>query len=167
MTYTYVILEVSKETFSEVEKALRAAEIYDHAFEGSDKGLVIDMHGLALRMETESKKEKGIPSFKYIMENGATVIVTASTQKEADTFVNMEKVVSVYELHREVHSVDCGGSPIPVDEPVFVLRAQDETAPSVVLHWMECNQQIPEAKMKDAFSIVTRMLKYPKRKKPD
>ena len=27
---------------------------------------------------------------------------------------------------------------IPEDEPVFLIRAQDVTAPSVVLYWAEC-----------------------------
>lgn len=43
MTYTYVILQVSEETYNEIKDKLKAAD-YGHAF---DNG-VIDMHGIAL-----------------------------------------------------------------------------------------------------------------------
>ena len=46
MTYTYVILEVSREVFNEIANKLRTAD-YHHAF--NNEGTVIDMHGIALR----------------------------------------------------------------------------------------------------------------------
>ena len=48
MTYTYVILEVSREVFNEIADKLLTAD-YHHAF--ANGGTVIDMHGIALRSE--------------------------------------------------------------------------------------------------------------------
>ncbi|KKL47558.1 hypothetical protein LCGC14_2334310 [marine sediment metagenome] len=48
MTYTYVILEVSREAFNEIADKLLLAD-YHHAF--NSEGTVIDMHGIALRSE--------------------------------------------------------------------------------------------------------------------
>ena len=48
MTYTYAILEVSPACWQEIAGKLRAAG-YDHAFH--DFGAVLDMAGLALRVE--------------------------------------------------------------------------------------------------------------------
>jgi hypothetical protein len=50
MTYTYVILEVSKQTFDEIKRKLTEAE-YEHVFHDDDDGLVIDMQGIALQEE--------------------------------------------------------------------------------------------------------------------
>lgn len=54
MTYSYVILPVSKAAFDEIAGKLRAAG-YDQAFhdeeDGGLVGLVIDMHGLALQVD--------------------------------------------------------------------------------------------------------------------
>jgi hypothetical protein len=48
MTYTYAILEVSKESWGEIAQLLRAAS-YDHAFHSDDEHCtIIDMHGIAL-----------------------------------------------------------------------------------------------------------------------
>lgn len=44
MTYTYVLMEVSPQTYDEIAKKMRDAE-YDHAF--GDEG-EIDMHGIAI-----------------------------------------------------------------------------------------------------------------------
>ncbi len=54
------------------------------------------------------------------------------------------------------------------DEMLFILRAQDETAPKVVLHWIAKNfDTAPEDKLREAFECAMEMKKYPKRKKPD
>ena len=52
MTYTYAILEVSRAAYDEIAAKLRAAEYY-HVFHDHDVtvGVVIDMHGIALRAE--------------------------------------------------------------------------------------------------------------------
>ena len=50
MTYTYVFVDVSSQTFREVYAALEAAD-YGHAFH--DGGQTIDLHGLALRENPE------------------------------------------------------------------------------------------------------------------
>lgn len=53
-TYTYVLLDVSENTYNEIYQKLKAAE-YNHCFHESDSrtGIVIDMHGLALVKDTE------------------------------------------------------------------------------------------------------------------
>ena len=52
MTYTYALLEVSKETYIEIETKLRKVE-YDHAIVDD----VIDMHGIGLKIEDPKIKE--------------------------------------------------------------------------------------------------------------
>jgi hypothetical protein len=53
-TYTYVLLEVSEQTYNEIEAKLKAAS-YDHAF--NERG-EIDMHGIALVKEQESNADE-------------------------------------------------------------------------------------------------------------
>lgn len=54
------------------------------------------------------------------------------------------------------------------DEPVFVLRGQDETSPKVILHWIAKNfETCPDDKLRDAFECALIMKNYPNRKKPD
>jgi len=48
MTHTYAILQVSKSTFEEISKKLKAVK-YDHAFDEDDGKVTIDMHGIALQ----------------------------------------------------------------------------------------------------------------------
>ncbi len=51
MTHTYAILDVSADTFREIQMKLEAAG-YQHAFKEDDTGaLIIDLHGVALRDE--------------------------------------------------------------------------------------------------------------------
>ena len=50
MAHTYVLLEVSKECYEEVETKLKEAG-YGHAFFEEEDGVVIDMHGIALQVE--------------------------------------------------------------------------------------------------------------------
>lgn len=56
-THTYVVLEISKQAFDEISARLLAAG-YSHAFHSKshgadrfDKDTVIDMHGIALKVE--------------------------------------------------------------------------------------------------------------------
>lgn len=64
MTYTYVILEVSRPAYDEIKQKLAAAGYSDQFHdEGSDFGVVIDMHGLALAVEEEKKVPT--PIMKY------------------------------------------------------------------------------------------------------
>lgn len=53
------------------------------------------------------------------------------------------------------------------DEPIFVLRAQDVSAPVVILEWMRCNPQIPESKMREAFECAEAMRRWPRHKSAD
>ena len=46
-TYTYVLLDVSPDTYYEIYDKLRQAG-YDHCFHKDDGKTVIDMHGIAL-----------------------------------------------------------------------------------------------------------------------
>ena len=50
MTYTYALLLVSHEAYDEIRAKLAEAG-YEHAFDQTDEGEVIDMHGIALRAE--------------------------------------------------------------------------------------------------------------------
>lgn len=50
MTYTYAILDVSPACYKEIARKLRTAG-YESSFDKTDEGEVIDMHGIALRME--------------------------------------------------------------------------------------------------------------------
>jgi hypothetical protein len=50
-TYTYVLLDVSPDTYYEIyDKLLEAG--YDHCFHLDDGHVVIDMHGIALNKRT-------------------------------------------------------------------------------------------------------------------
>lgn len=54
------------------------------------------------------------------------------------------------------------------DEMLFVLRAQDVTAPQTVLEWMKINfENLPEAKLREAFECILEMKKFRNRKSPD
>jgi hypothetical protein len=54
------------------------------------------------------------------------------------------------------------------DEPIFVLRARDLTAPDVVAYWCGLNTaNIKTEKMADAQDCVWAMTKFPNRKNPD
>lgn len=54
MTYTYTILDVSHAAYSEIKEKLEKAG-YQHAFhdDRDGDGVVIDMHGIALKDEGE------------------------------------------------------------------------------------------------------------------
>lgn len=47
-TYTYVVLEVSSDTFDEIYNKLQKSG-YDHTFHRDQESIVIDMHGQALK----------------------------------------------------------------------------------------------------------------------
>ena len=51
MTHTYVLLDVSPETYYEIYDKLSEAG-YDHCFHEDDGKIVIDMHGIALNKRT-------------------------------------------------------------------------------------------------------------------
>ena len=54
------------------------------------------------------------------------------------------------------------------DEPLFVLRAQDCSSPSSVLHWISENfETCPDAKLREAFEQALRMRDWPHRKPAD
>lgn len=52
MTYTYALLPVSPACYQEIHTKLEEAG-YQHAFHKDSSGSVIDMHGIALRLENE------------------------------------------------------------------------------------------------------------------
>lgn len=53
------------------------------------------------------------------------------------------------------------------DEPVFILRGQDVTAPSTILDWIKRNlDTVPETKLKEAFHTVLAMRRYHSRRDP-
>jgi hypothetical protein len=54
------------------------------------------------------------------------------------------------------------------DEPIFVLRGQDESSPKVILHWIAKNfETCPDEKLREAFEHALVMKNYPSRKKAD
>lgn len=53
------------------------------------------------------------------------------------------------------------------DEPLFVLRAQDATAPLSIEHWLAMNPQLPMEKRREAIECMEAMRAWPTQKKPD
>lgn len=53
------------------------------------------------------------------------------------------------------------------DEPIFVLRAQDISAPEAVLFWVAINPQIGDEKRNEAIIISQKMREYRQRRKAD
>jgi hypothetical protein len=49
MTYTYVTLEVSHAAYTEIKAKLEAAGYQDQFHEDKEDGVLIDMHGMALK----------------------------------------------------------------------------------------------------------------------
>jgi len=52
-TYTYAILEISKEAYDEIKSALEKAGYEDQFHENDEFGIVIDMHGIAVAKNNE------------------------------------------------------------------------------------------------------------------
>lgn len=53
------------------------------------------------------------------------------------------------------------------DEPIFVLRAQDLTAPDTIMAWIAKNPELPKDKLAEALRCAQAMRQWPKRKMPD
>ena len=53
------------------------------------------------------------------------------------------------------------------DEPLFVLRAQDMTAPHVVQDWLDRNPQIGMTKRLEAMECIEAMFQWKNRKMSD
>lgn len=59
MTHTYVFMQVSKRTYEEIKKKLLDAG-YDQALqEDSERGIVLDMHGIALAKGEGIRRQDG------------------------------------------------------------------------------------------------------------
>jgi hypothetical protein len=57
---------------------------------------------------------------------------------------------------------------IKADEPFFVLRAQDDSSPKMVIEWIKENFfNVGEEKLKEAFECALSMKKYPDTKLAD
>lgn len=53
------------------------------------------------------------------------------------------------------------------DEPIFILRGQDKSAPEVVQHWIAKNLDVvEEPKLKEAWLTVLAMRRYDSRRDP-
>lgn len=50
------------------------------------------------------------------------------------------------------------------DEPIFVLRAQDVTAPQVILEWLKLNMHITPERRSEAFACIEKMESWKNRK---
>lgn len=53
------------------------------------------------------------------------------------------------------------------DEPIFVLRAQDMTSPTVIKMWLRLNPELSMDKYADAIECIQQMENWPKRKMAD
>lgn len=53
------------------------------------------------------------------------------------------------------------------NEPIFVLRAQDVTAPETILFWLQNNTSISDEKWDEAISCARAMRCWPKKKAAD
>ena len=53
------------------------------------------------------------------------------------------------------------------DEPIFVIRAQDESAPAMIQGWLAMNPGISPEKRQNAIITMEAMRRWPKRKKAD
>ena len=53
------------------------------------------------------------------------------------------------------------------DEEIFVLRAQDSSAPRTVILWIADNLQASDEKLRDAFECALKMRKHPNTKAAD
>ena len=52
-------------------------------------------------------------------------------------------------------------------EEIFVLRAQDASAPRTVMLWIADNLHAPDDKLRDAFECAMRMRRHPKARAAD
>lgn len=52
-------------------------------------------------------------------------------------------------------------------EEIFVLRAQDQSAPRSVILWIADNLQAPDEKLRDAFECALRMRRHTRTKPAD
>ncbi len=53
------------------------------------------------------------------------------------------------------------------NEEIFVLRAQDQSAPRSVILWIADNLHAPDEKLRDAFECALRMRRHSKTKPAD
>jgi len=57
MTYTYVLMEVSPSTYKEVRKKLEEAGYFKALHQDREDGILLDMHGIALKLEKTNENE--------------------------------------------------------------------------------------------------------------
>lgn len=55
----------------------------------------------------------------------------------------------------------------PPEEPVFILRAQDQSAGALIQLWITLNPQVNPEKMSSAMKTLEAMKAWPKKKLPD
>lgn len=53
------------------------------------------------------------------------------------------------------------------DEPYFVLRGQDDSAPAIIALWISLNPRIPPDKRLSAEKTMDTFRAYPRKKRPD
>lgn len=58
-TYTFAIMEVSKETYEEIKRKMVEAG-YDHVFHSHENGPVIDMVGIAIQAEEQKENRDDV-----------------------------------------------------------------------------------------------------------
>lgn len=73
------------------------------------------------------------------------------------------KIKSEKRIVKEILKVE-----VNANEQIFVLRAQDYSAPSVIIHWIALNfENCSDEKLRDAFEHALLMKQYANRKAPD
>ena len=56
---------------------------------------------------------------------------------------------------------------VPDDEPLFLLRAQDQSAPSLIIGWKIANPQVGPERLERANRCIMAMRAWPRRKRAD
>jgi hypothetical protein len=67
-----------------------------------------------------------------------------------------------------IKAIDSTLPKIPDNELIFVLRAQDQSSPLIILEWIKENfESAPYEKLQEAFTIALGMREWPGRKRAD
>lgn len=54
---------------------------------------------------------------------------------------------------------------VEIDEPIFVLRAKDCSAPNTILFWLQQNPQLSDARRREAMAAYDDMMTFPSNRK--
>jgi len=77
-----------------------------------------------------------------------------------------EEVEKRQKFEEPLIEIDSKGK-LKLTEPVFILRAQDISAPALVQAWIALNYDAPKEKLEGAQKILEAMREWPQKKKAD